>query len=126
MSWHNGTWQGETFCLTGTRLKYGLKCVNVPYNIKLYTGLHDALARERRYIRPRAYDTGCGAPASLAVRVMGLILLLVGAAFIGCCVVCANESPYSPTVIFRSNFTEPPWVAIYHVSARSTCLHRLR
>ena len=37
-------WQGETFCLTGTRLKYGLKCVNVPYNIKLYTALHVTLA----------------------------------------------------------------------------------
>lgn len=24
-----------------------------------------------------------------------------------------------PTVIFRSNFTEPPWVAIYHVRLNS-------
>ena len=26
--------------------------------------------------------------------------------------VCSSGEP---TVIFRSNFTEPPWVAIYHV-----------
>ena len=42
----------ETFRLPGTRIDCGLKNVPVPYNIKLYTALHVALADYGVRVRP--------------------------------------------------------------------------